>query len=424
MLTKTIAPGVRLCTHKTEQFKTSVVSFNIITDLAENPGKKALLLNLLARTSKAFPTVTQMNRRLASLYGAIISPSVRKIGEAQVLSLVLICLDDRFALEKEKILEEGIRLLSGCLFMPDITPEGFKEENLKREKLLLSQRLDSENDDKRIYALNTMIKEMCRDEAYGNHRLGTKEEIEGATGKELLGIWKELLFTCPIQINITGSFDEKAVEESLTKLFTPLERKKENIKEFHTEFLTEAYESRLFTENQPVKQGKLVIGMRAGMTYSEDNLPAIRLMNAIFGSGTFSKLFTNVREKMSLCYYCAARLDANKGIITVESGVETENAEKALNAIRNELEDVKKGSFTDETILSAKRSLCDLYNSVYDSVAGINDWMTSCCCKNEIPEPSEYGKQIEKVCREEIILAASMVSEDTVFILKGQKEGE
>lgn len=424
MLTKTIAPGVRLCTHKTEQFKTSVVSFNIITDLAENPGKKALLLNLLARTSKAFPTVTQMNRHLASLYGAIISPSVRKIGEAQVLSLVLICLDDRFALEKEKILEEGIRLLSGCLFMPDITPEGFKEENLKREKQLLSQKLDSENDDKRIYALNTMIKEMCRDEAYGNHRLGTKEEIEAVTGKELLGIWKELLFTCPIQINITGSFDEKAVEESLTKLFTPLERKKENIKEFHTEFLTEAYESRLFTENQPVKQGKLVIGMRAGMTYSEDNLPAIRLMNAIFGSGTFSKLFTNVREKMSLCYYCAARLDANKGIITVESGVETENAEKALSAIRNELEDVKKGSFTDETILSAKRSLCDLYNSVYDSVAGINDWMTSCCCKNEIPEPSEYGRQIEKVCREEIILAASMVTEDTVFILKGQKEGE
>lgn len=424
MLTKTIAPGVRLCTHKTEQFKTSVVSFNIITDLAENPGKKALLLNLLARTSKAFPTVTQMNRHLASLYGAIISPSVRKIGEAQVLSLVLICLDDRFALEKEKILEEGIRLLSGCLFMPDITPEGFKEENLKREKQLLSQKLDSENDDKRIYALNTMIKEMCRDEAYGNHRLGTKEEIEAVTGKELLGIWKELLFTCPIQINITGSFDEKAVEESLTKLFTPLERKKENIKEFHTEFLTEAYESRLFTESQSVKQGKLVIGMRAGMTYGEDNLPAIRLMNAIFGSGTFSKLFTNVREKMSLCYYCAARLDANKGIITVESGVETENAEKALNAIRNELEDVKKGSFTDETILSAKRSLCDLYNSVYDSVAGINDWMTSCCCKNEIPEPSEYGRQIEKVCREEIILAASMVTEDTVFILKGQKEGE
>lgn len=422
MLTKTIAPGVRLCTHKTEQFKTSVISFNIVTDLDENPGKKALLLNLLTRTSKAYPTITAMNRRLAELYGAVITPVVRKIGDAQVLSLVLVCLDDRFSLGGEKILEEGIRLLSGCLFMPDITPEGFKEDNIKREKRLLKEKIDSEKDDKRIYALNTMIKEMCRDEVFGNHRLGTKEEIEEADGKELLSVWKDILFRCPIQINVTGSFDEKKIVETLTGLFSKLERKKESLREIHTEFLTEAYNSHTFTEKQPVKQGKLVIGMRAGMTYEGDNFPAIKLMNAIFGSGTFSKLFMNVREKMSLCYYCAARLDSNKGIITVESGVETENAEKALNAIRNELDEVRKGNFTDETIEHAKRSLSDLYGSVYDSVMSINDWMTSFCNKSELTEPSTHAESINAVCREEIILAASMVTEDTVFILESEKE--
>lgn len=422
MNSKIIAPGVKLCTHKTEQFKTSVVSFNIITPLESNAGKKALLLNLLARTSKAYQTITQMNRRLAELYGAIISPSIRKIGEAQVLSLVLICVDDRFALEKENVLKECISLLSGCLFMPDITPDGFKTENLKREKHLLTQKIDSENDDKRLYALNSMISEMCRDEAYGIHRLGTKEEIENASEKELLAIWKELLFKCPIQINVTGAFDEKDIEQTLTKLFKPLDRKKESIMEIHTEFLTEAYQSQTITQKQPVKQGKLVIGMRAGMTYDFDNFPAIKLMNAIFGSGTFSKLFTNVREKMSLCYYCSSRLDSNKGIITVESGVETENAEKALQAIRNELDSIRKGDFSDETVKDAKRSLIDLYKSVYDSVTDINDWMTSCCLKNEIIEPEDYGEMIAEVCREEIILAASMVTEDTVFILESDKE--
>lgn len=422
MNSKIIAPGVRLCTHKTEQFKTSVVSFNIVTKLSENPAKKALLINLLAHTSKDYSTLTAMNRRLAELYGAVISPSVRKIGEAQVLSLVLICLDDRFSLNKDKILEEGIRLLSSCLFLPDITPQGFKTENLKREKRLLKEKIDSENDDKRIYALNTMLSEMCRDEVYGAHRLGTKEEIENTTEKELLSVWKDILFTAPIQINVTGNFNEKSVEETVTKLFAKLERKKENINEIHTEFLTEAYESHTFRQKQSVKQGKLVIGMRAGMTYDFDNFPAIKLMNAIFGSGTFSKLFMNVREKMSLCYYCAARLDNNKGIITVESGVETENAEKALEAIRHELDEVKKGNFTDETLESAKKSLCDLYGSVYDSVTGINDWMTSFCNRNELNEPSNYAEMINSVCREEVILAASMVTEDTVFILESEKE--
>lgn len=418
MNTKTIAPGVRLCTHKTEQFKTSVISFNIVTNLSENAGKKALLLNLLARTSKAFPTITAMNRHLAGLYGAVISPSVRKIGEAQVLSLVLVCLDDRFALEKEKVLAEGLKLLSGCLFLPDITPEGFKEENIKREKRLLIERLEGEKDEKRIYALNTMLEKMCRDEAYGLNRLGTKEEIEAATPSELLALWKDILFKAPIQINITGSFNEKETESTVTKLFSRLERKKENISELHTEFITEAYESNTYREKQSVKQGKLVIGMRAGMTYDFDNFPAIKLMNAIFGSGTFSKLFTNVREKMSLCYYCAARLDNHKGIITVESGVETENAEKALEAIRHELDEVKKGNFTDETTENAKKSLCDLYSSVYDSVTGINDWMTSFATNDEIPEPSAIASAINEVCREEIIIAASMVTEDTVFILE------
>ena len=422
MNSKIIAPGVKLCTYKTQQFKTSVVSFNIVTDLGENAGKKALLLNLLARTCKNYPTITEMNRRLAGLYGAVISPVVRKIGEAQVLSLVLVCLDDRFALQGEKVLFEALRLISSCLFMPDISPEGFKEENLKREKRLLIEKLESEKDDKRVYALNTMLKEMCCDESYGIHRLGTKEEIEEATGKELLALWKDILFNAPVQVNVTGNFDEAEIEKIVSSLFARLERKKENIKEVHTEFITEAYEGKLFTEKQNVKQGKLVIGMRAGMTYDFDNFPAIKLMNAIFGSGTFSKLFMNVREKMSLCYYCAARLDSYKGIITVESGVETENAEKALNAIRNELDEVRKGNFTDETIDNAKKSLCDLYASVYDSVMGINDWMTSYAVKNEITEPSAIAEMIKDVCREEIIIAASMVTEDTVFILESEKE--
>ncbi len=418
MKSKIIAPGVKLCTHKTKQFKTSVVSFNIVTSLSENAGKKALLLNLLARTNKIYPTITEMNRRLAGLYGAVISPSIRKIGEAQVLSLVLVCLDDRFALKGEKVLCEALKLVSSCLFMPDITTEGFKEDNIKREKRLLIEKLESEKDEKRIYALNTMLGEMCRDEAYGINRLGTKEEIEAATGKELLKLWKDLLFKAPVQINVTGSFDEKEIEEAVTKLFAPLERKKENILEVHTEFVTEAFESKTVREKQSVKQGKLVIGMRAGMTYDFDNFPAIKLMNAIFGSGTFSKLFMNVREKMSLCYYCASRLDSNKGIITVESGVETENAEKALEAIRHELDEIRRGSFTDETVENAKKSLYDLYNSVYDSVAGINDWMTSYAVKNEITEPCALGEMINGVCREEIIIAASMVTEDTVYILE------
>lgn len=421
---KRISEGVSLCTERTSRFKTSVVSVNIICPLDEKSSERALLCYLLARTNKNYPDITSMNRVLASLYGAVISPKVSKIGESQVLSLSLICVDDRFSLDSKPIAEEGIRILMDCIFSPDITPDGFREENVEREKRLLIEKIESEKDEKRIYTLNRMIEEMCKDESYSIHKYGNKERIAELNGKDIFSIWKKVLTTSPVQINAVGSFDMDKIESITASYFNNLQRKKEDIAEIRTEFLTESYDSKTIKEKQSVKQGKLVIGMRAGMTFDFDNYPAIRLMTAIFGGGTFSKLFMNVREKMSLCYYCAARLVSSKGLITVESGVETENAEKALTAIRNELDEVRKGNFSDETLENAKKSLVDSFNSVEDSVVGIDSFMTSQCVSGTFRTPSEYSELLNAVSREEIIIAANMVTEDTVYILESDKEEE
>lgn len=424
MNTKKLSDGLRMCYHQTTQFKTSVVSLNIITPLDAKASEKALLVHLLARTNKDYPTITDMNRKLASLYGAVISPSVQKVGESQVLTLSLICIDERFALNKEQVLTEGIRLLLDCLFTPDITPKGFKDENMTREKRLLCEKIDSENDDKIHYAYKRMIEEMCCDENYGISELGTKEEINNLTGEDIFTVWKQLLLFSQIQINVTGNFNESIIEDTVESYFEKLGRKKNDITDVHTEFITESYGSKTVTEKQKVQQGKLVIGMRAGMTYDMDNFAAIKVMTAIFGSGTFSKLFMNVREKMSLCYYCSARFIPNKGIIAVQSGVETENIQKALEAIRHELDEVRTGNFTDEDIKAAKLSLKDSYSSVSDSVMTINSWFTSQCLAGEFLAPEDYISMIENVSREEIIVAANMVTEDTVYILESEKEEE
>lgn len=421
---KKISEGVNFCFHRTNRFKTSVISVNIICPLDEKSSERALLCYLLARTNRAYPDITSMNRKLASLYGAVISPKVSKVGESQVITLSLVSVEDRFSLDGKPISEDGLRILMDCIFAPDITPDGFKKENTEREKRLLIEKIESEKDEKRIYALNRMIEEMCCDESYSIHKYGSKERIAELTGKEIFDEWKKLLTTCPVQINAVGGFDMEKIESITASYFNNLQRKKEDIIEVRTEFLTESYDKKTVTEKQSVKQGKLVIGFRAGMTFDFDNYPAVRLMTAIFGGGTFSKLFMNVREKMSLCYYCAARLVAAKGLIIVESGVETENAEKTLDAIRNELDEVRKGNFTDETLENAKKSLIDSFNSVEDSVLGIEAFMHSQCLSGTFRTPEEYSELLRNVSREEIIVAANMVTEDTVFILESEKEDE
>lgn len=421
---KQISTAVKLCTYKTKQFKTSVVTLNLITELDEKAGEKALLINLLSRTNMNYPTLYEFNRNLASLYGASITAKVSKIGDAQVLSLVLQFVDNKFALEGEDIAEKAINLLLDCLFRPDITPKGFKEENLTREKRLLKERIDSENDDKIAFARKRLIEEMCCDERYHINRFGRKEDIDKATGKDIFELWKKLLMTSMVQINVTGNFDEEKIENIITSRFEALERKAENITEIRTEFLTESYGEKTITEKQSVQQGKLVLGFRAGMTYDFDNYSAIFLMNSIFGSGTFSKLFTNVREKLSLCYYCSSTLIRNKGIIIVQSGVETENTKKALDAILFELDEMKKGAFSEEDIKNAKLSAADSLRSATDSAYAVDNWFLSHCISGEFYTPEEYIEMLENISAEEIIIAANMITLDTVYILEGEKEAE
>lgn len=415
-----ICKGVSLAHHRTSRFKTTTVSLNIAAPLDEHAGERALLIYLLSKTNKSYPTLFSMNRALAGLYGASIASSVSKSGETLILSLNLTCLDDRFTLDSKSITDECIRLLFSCFFEPDITPNGFLPEKVEREKVLLLQRIDSENDEKRIFALNRMLEEMCKGEAYGLNKYGKKEIIEKATGKALFEEWKKLVFNCPIQINYIGSKSEEEVTAIVKPYFEKLERKE--ILDLHTEFITEAYSSNTVTQKQNVKQGKLVIGMRAGMTYAMDNYAALKVMTAIFGAGTFSKLFMNVREKMSLCYYCSASLINSKGIIAVQSGVETENAQKALGAIRHELDEVRAGNFADETIEQAKMSICDGLYSVTDSASDTNAWFKTFFVSGEFYTPEQIAKMIETVSREEIIVAAAGVTEDTVFILESEKE--
>ena len=417
-----ICKGVRLAHHRTNRFKTTTVSLSIAAPLDEHAGERALIIYLLSKTNKMYPTVFKMNRALAGLYGAIITSSVSKSGESQILSLNLSCLDDRFTLDSKGIADECIKLLFSCFFEPDITPSGFQSENVEREKSLLLQRIDSENDEKRIFAFNRMLEEMCKDEAYSLSKFGKKETIEKATGKILFDEWKKLVFNCPVQINYVGSKSKQEVEELVKPYFEKLERK--DIIELHTEFLTEAYSPKTVEQKQKVKQGKLVIGLRAGMTYEMDNYAALKVMTAIFGSGTVSKLFMNVREKMSLCYYCSASLINSKGIIAVQSGVETENAQKALDAIRHELDEVRNGNFTDETIEQAKMSICDSLYSVADSASKTDAWLKTFFTFGDFYTPEQIAKMIETVSREEIIVAALGVTEDTVFILESEKEDE
>ena len=413
-----IADGVRLVSEQTDRFKTGRISVSMALPMDDKMAANSLLIYLLKRSCREYPDFSLLNGKLDELYGASLSASVSKSGEAQVLSLSLTFLDDRFALTDESIAEQCAKLLASMIFSPNCNNNSFGEENLAAEKRLLVQRIEEELNDKRTYAFNRCISYMCANEAYGKDKYGTTEEIENVKMQDVYSAWKNLLATAVFQITVIGSSNADDVAEIFAKEFENVERapvKPETV------FYRRGGHFNRYEEKFPVNQGKLVIGFRAGIANSRDNLAAVTVMNDIFGMGTYSKLFMNVREKLSLAYYCWSRLIAGKGLVLVESGIDTDKEKKVSVEVLAQLSDLRNGKTDPEVLDSSKRSLRERHT--FTTPEGICAWYASQVLEDEILTTESLVEEIEKVTMEQVCEAAKKLSIDTIYMLSAEEEG-
>ena len=421
MIIKNIADGVRLVNIKTDKFKTSRITFTMASPLCGNISAKALLPYLLSRRCAKYPDFTEFKGVLDSLYGAAVSAGVSKQGEAMMLTVSMTAIDDRFALDGDKITKECVDLLTDLIFDPVTDGESFPADIIEEEKRLLTEKLLAQQNDKRRYALDRCEAIMFANEAYGNNCLGTVENIASLTAKDVYAQWLDIIKTAQMQITVVSSCDAEMVTDILTEKLSGKER---NPALIETEFVTGAPKPNYVSETQPVKQGKLVMGFRTGMRNADDNADAMRVAVDIFGGGTYSKLFSVVREKMSLCYYCSAMLVRHKGVVMIQSGIENENEEKARKEILNQLGEVAAGNFTNDDFTASVKSLCDSYISYNDTPEELCEWYAAQILKEDPCAPEDMAQRIRSVDRADVVRSAKTIMLDTVFMLKGNGEGD
>lgn len=414
-----LADRVRLVSEQTSRFKTGRILVAAALPLNENAASNALLIYLLKRSCKQYPDFSLLSGKLDELYGASISAGVNKIGDAQVVTLSMTCIDDRFALTDESIAEQCAELLADMIFSPNCKNGSFGAENLALEKRLLIQRIEEELNNKRAYAFNKCISHMCSNEPCGRDKYGTIEEIKKVKMADVYSAWKNMLATAVFQITVTGSADADKIASVFEKKFKKIER---NPVAPETKFILRGGHFNRYEETFPVNQGKLVIGLRAGMSHSRDNIFAVTVMNDIFGVGTYSKLFANVREKLSLAYYCRSNLVSNKGIVMVEGGIDTDKEKKVTAEILAQLSDLRSGKTDPEVLESSKRSLKERYT--FTTPDGICYWYSAQVLEDEILTPEDMMNGVEAVTMEQVCEAAKKLSIDTIYMLKAQEEAE
>lgn len=418
-----IAEGVTLSVIPSAKFKTNTLTVHFVVPLEkETAALTALVPKVLLRGSAAYPDMAAVARRLDTLYDTNLSPAYTKRSGTLLVGFAADFIKDRFLPEKVNLLEKAADVLFSILYDPLTEDGAFRKDYVEGEKADLISAIASRINNKAAYAKEKCTALMFDGLPYGLSELGTEEDCRNATAKAVYDRYLDMIHNAPMEISFLGETDIPMLIAYLKSRIPVSAARRTDYPA--AKVLAGAPEGvRAVTEKMPVAQGKLVMGFRTGgIRLTDDNATAFTLFCDIFGGSPQSKLFMNVREKMSLCYYCRAMQELFAGCLFVSSGIETANRTAAYDAIMKELQDTKDGVFTDKDVEDAKRSLINDYKELDDNAYELIVWHLSRRIFGSAKTPEDVIAEIGRTTKEEIVAAGKHVALDTVFFIEGTGE--
>ena len=417
-----LLPGVHLTAVHTKKFKSSVLGLQFLLPLQEETASlNALVPMVLRRGTREHPDLEALSAALDELYGGAIEPVVRKKGETQCIGFVASFLDDAYALEGESILEPAAALLGELLLSPRTVGEGFLPDYVRQEQSNLIDRIRAQVNDKRRYASARLCQLMCREEAFGVDKLGDEAHAAAITPEGLWSRYQQLLRLAPVELYYCGSAAPERVRQALSAILAELPQGAARTAPGRPARRQAPDVPRLVEEAMDVTQGKLSLGLRTGIDAWDADYPALTLVNAIYGGTTTSKLFLNVRERLSLCYYASSGLMKYKDVMLVSSGVEFDRVEQAKTEILAQLDQCRTGAFGEEELEWARRSVVSSLTTTLDAQGRLEDYWLGQSAAGLTEAPEELARRVEQVTREQVVSAAQKLKLDTVYFLKGKE---
>ena len=416
---KIVKEGIKIHVLNTDKFKTNLCAVFLTTKLdRENVTKNALLPMILRRGSQNMKSQEEISKRMEELYGASFDCGIDKTGDNQVLKFYIESINDNFLPNhNENILGVTLDRLLDIVFNPYIENDGFKKEYLEQEKNNLMQRIEGKKDNKARYAQERCIEEMFKDKPYGLYKFGYIEDLERINEKNLYNYYKELINYCKIDIFVSGNIGND-IYERINKN-TNIEKIDKRIPIYEIpKLINEKQEKeKVVKESLDVNQGKLVVGLNVNINNENEKYVSL-LYNSILGGSANSKLFQNVREKANLAYVASSSYYRFKNIILVNSGIEISNYDKTLKLIKKQIEDMKKGDFTEEEIENGKKGIIVAIKTIDDEQDTNITYYFGQELSNTNVSESEYIKKIENIQKKDIINIANKVEINTIYFLK------
>ncbi|WP_342604874.1 pitrilysin family protein [Peribacillus sp. FSL E2-0159] len=414
--------GYKLHVVRTDKYKTNTLVLKMKAPLTkEDVTYRALLPYVLQSNTSKYPTTPELRSYLDDLYGAGFYVDVAKKGEYQIISFTIDIVNEKFLSDSTPLLEKAFGLLSEVIFNPKKNGEAFDSKTVSNEIRSLKQRIQSISDDKMRYSATRLVEEMCKNEPYALEASGNLQDLETITPESLFAYYKKMLTEDEIDLYVIGDINESEVETLADKYVSLQERVPVRLPRKTGKVVEKEKE---IIENSDVKQGKLNIGYRTQVAYGDPDYYALQLFNGIFGGFSHSKLFINVREKASLAYYAASRLESHKGLLMVMAGIENANYKQALDIIHAQMKEMKQGNFSEEELAQTKAVVKNQLLETIDVSRGLVEILYHNVVSGQDISLDEWFAKTERTTKEEIIAVGQKIQLDTIYFLtEGEVQG-
>lgn len=403
------------------KLKTTTVGIYIHRKLnREEASLNALLPYVLKRGCSLCRDTEAISKYLEMLYGASLGSTVIKRGEDQIMYFDAEVISDKYAAEKEPLLSELTKLLLSVIFEPVTENGGFCREFFEQEKTNAKDRLEALQNDKRSYASIRCQEEMCSGTNFAISRLGTLEGLDAIDAVSLYEYYKKIITASQIDIYVCGEAKIDEIKQKISEAVSDMSFTEAEMPQ--TEILSGNSEVKNAVDRMDVVQGKMSIGFRTGVKPGDKDSAALTVMNSVFGAGAHSKLFNNVREKLSLAYYASSQLEKYKGLLIVNSGIEFANFEKAYNETLVQLENIKNGEITDEEFESSINAIINSLESINDDQRAMQSFYLGEKISGTDRDIEVRKKEIMNVTKADVAEVAKKLVLDTVYFLTGKEE--
>jgi predicted Zn-dependent peptidase len=422
-----IAPGAELSVIPTDKFKSNYLAVNFYFPLEkERASTFSLLSRVMTRGTADHPTIGELNRYTDMLYELNFGVTIGAIGGIQKFTFRMDYLRDRFIPDgEESISDRAMDFLRKFFLRPLVKDGSFSPEYVEAEKKLLIDRIRGEINNKDVYALMNARRKFFGDHPAAISSLGDIEVVSALNGTDLYREYIKMLSDARVEALFVGDVSAGEAEKAAAAIrdALPAERANAEMPAINSpDYDAISTGLREITEDVNAKQGRMVLGYSLPYVGTESSV--LNVFLEIFSSSPVSRLFTNVRERLNLCYYCSAIADFSTQSMMIRSGIAEENVESAMEEIARQLSDIAAGNVSESELELAKTAIISTVKSLKDSGASLGEWYVRRIVLGLPSDVDELMRSISDVTVGDVAELAGRARLRMKYFLRGVQEAE